>query len=124
MEGESPAMPIAGRIEDHQARCQPHLLRLRMLAHGETGTVLPRQVVGEVVRATGAILAEAEAASGDARAAARDGPGSPGALTLLRVRLNRVPAPATAARPAAPPAQAPHSRRPPLRRDCTVSTRS
>ncbi len=90
MEGELSVMTIADRIEDHQARCQPHLLRLQMLARSEGAALLPRQAVVEVIRAAGAILAEAEAASGNARAAARDGRGSPGAGAFLRVRLNRL----------------------------------
>ena len=55
-------MTIADKIEDHQARCQPYVLRLRMIAHDEAGTALTWQAVTEVVQATGAILAEAEAA--------------------------------------------------------------
>ena len=85
-------MTIADRIEDHQARCQPYLLILRMLARGEAGTVLPRQVVAEVIQATEAILAEAEAAGIKARAAAGDPPGGPRAGIFLRVRLNRLAA--------------------------------
>jgi hypothetical protein len=86
---------IAGKlddaIEEHRVRCQPHLLRLRMLARGEAETVLPRQATVEVIRSTEAILAEAEAASSDARAA-EDSQASLGAVTFLRVRLNRLAA--------------------------------
>ncbi len=78
-------MTIVDRIEDHQARCQTHLLRLRMLARDEAGTALSRQWVAEVIRATGAVLAEAEAAGSDARAAA-----GPAAETFLSVRLTRL----------------------------------
>lgn len=63
-------MTIAGKIEDHQARCQPHVLRLRMIARDNPGTALPWQAVVEVIQATEAILAEAKAAGSDARAAA------------------------------------------------------
>ena len=80
-------MTIAGKIEDHQALCQPHMLRLRMIAHDEAGTALTWQAVTEVIAATGAIVAEAEAAGTDARAAAG---GGPGAATFLGVRLSRL----------------------------------
>ena len=77
----------ADTIEDHQARCQPYMLRLQMIALDETGIALTWQAVTEVVQATGAILAEAEAAGSDARAAA-----GPGAATFLGVRLSRLAA--------------------------------
>ena len=64
-------MTIADKIEDHQARCQPHVLRLRMIAHDEAGTTLTWQAVTEIIQATGAILAEAKAA-----AATREKPGA------------------------------------------------
>ena len=82
-------MTIADKIEDHQARCAPHVLRLRMIAHDEVGAALSWQAVTEVIQATGAILAEAEAAGSDARAAAG---GGPGAATFLGVRLSRLTA--------------------------------
>jgi len=63
------------------------MLRLRMIAGGEAGTALTWQAVTEVVQATEAILAEAEAAGNDARAAA-----GPGAATFLSVRLSRLTA--------------------------------
>ena len=81
-------MTIADKIEGHQARCQPHVLRLRMIARDEAGAAaLTWQAVTEVMQATGAILAEAEAAGSDARAAAG---GGPGATTFLGVRLSRL----------------------------------
>ncbi len=86
------AMTIADKIEDHQARCQPHVLRLRMIARDEAGTTLSWQAVTEVIQATGAILAEAEAADSTARAAAGAGPG---AAIFLGVRLNRLAAAAS-----------------------------
>ena len=104
-------MTSADQIEDHQARCQPHVLRLRIIARDEAGTRLPWQLVADITRATEAILAEAAAAGSEAFASGRGGPG-PG--TFLSVRLSRL---ATAAndviaaagrrpRPAAPsPAQ-------------------
>ncbi len=78
-------MTITDKIEDHQARCQPYMLRLRMIARDDPGTVLTRQAVTEIVQATAAILAEAKASGSDARAA-----GSPGAGTFLNVRLSRL----------------------------------
>jgi len=63
-------MTVADRTEDHQARCQPYLLSLRMLARTEEDAPLPWLAAAEVVRATEAILAEAEAAGREARTAA------------------------------------------------------
>jgi hypothetical protein len=80
------AMTAADEIRDHQARCQPHMFRLLMLARGEAGFGLPAVEVGE---ATGAIIAEAEASSRAALAAGADG-SHPGAGTFLRVRLDRL----------------------------------
>ncbi len=80
-------MTTAENIEDHQARCQPYMLRLRMIALDETGIAPTWQAVTEVVQATGAILAEAEAAGSCARAAA-----GPGAATFLGVRMSRAAA--------------------------------
>jgi len=85
------------QIEKHQARCQPYLVRLRMLAHGEAEAVLSRRVIVEIAQATDAIVAEAEAAGNDARAASQaspgwSSPGHPAAGPFLRVRLNRLAA--------------------------------
>jgi len=80
-------MTIVDKIEDHQARCQPYVLRLRMIARDEAGTTLTWQAVTEVIQATEAILAEAKASGGDARAEA-----GPGTATFLNVRLSRLAA--------------------------------
>jgi hypothetical protein len=80
------AMTAADEIRDHQARCQPHMFRLLMLARGEAGFGPLAVEVGE---ATGAVIAEAEASSRAALAAGADG-SHPGAGTFLRVRLNRL----------------------------------
>jgi hypothetical protein len=80
-------MTIVDKIEDHQARCQLQLLKLRMIARYEPGTALTWHAVTEIVQATEAILAEAQAAGSDARAAA-----GPGAATFLNVRLSRLAA--------------------------------
>jgi hypothetical protein len=84
-------MFVADQIQDHQARCLAHLTILRMLARGEPGTPPARQVVAEIVRATSAILAEAEAA-GRAALAAAGGRHNRGGETFLRVRLDRLAA--------------------------------
>jgi hypothetical protein len=85
-------MTIGDTTEDHQARCLPYMLRLRMIARGEAGAALSWQAVSDVVQATGAILAEAQAAGaegagGDGQAAA-----DPGAAIFLSVRLSRLAA--------------------------------
>lgn len=84
-------MTPTDEIQDHQARCQPHLLRLRMMARSEA-EALPSQVVTEVVQAMGAILAEAEAAGRDVGSTAVAGRGGPGTGTFWLVRLNRLAA--------------------------------
>jgi hypothetical protein len=85
-------MTVADRTEDHQARCLPHLVRLRMLARIEADAPLPWLAADEVARATQAILAEARAAGCEAadrgtRLVAAGGPG-----TFLSVRLSRLAA--------------------------------
>jgi hypothetical protein len=83
-------MATTGPIGAHEARCQPHLLRLEMIARGEAGTVFTPRAMADLIQATAAILAEAEAAGVDARAATGLHGGGPGAATLLQVRLNRL----------------------------------
>jgi hypothetical protein len=78
-------MTTTGEIQHHQARCQPYLLRLRMLTRGEGEATL---ITAEVGQATGAVVVEASAAI-RAALAERDS-GHPGAETFLRVRLNRL----------------------------------
>lgn len=95
-------MTPTDEMYDHQARCQPYLLRLHMAARAESET-LPLQVVAEVTEAVGAILAEAEAAGRDVGAAAVDSHGRPEAGMFLRARLDRL---ATAAADAIAAAQA------------------
>ena len=82
-------MIVSSQIRDHQSRCQPHLLRLRLLALGETGAALPRQLILEIREATNAIIAEAEAGSAALAAMAADR-GEPETETFLLVRLNRL----------------------------------
>ena len=66
-------MNVTGQLEDHQARCLPHLLTLRMMARDTAEAPLPWLAVAEVTRATEAILAEVEAA---VRAVTGAGPGT------------------------------------------------
>src|SRR5215469_17656330 len=56
-EGRS-AMNVTDQLEDHQARCLPHMLTLRMLARFTPEAPLPWLAVAEVTQATKAILAE------------------------------------------------------------------
>jgi hypothetical protein len=81
------AMTATDQTEDHQARCLPHVLSLRMLARDGAETPLAWLAVAEVSRATEAILAEAEAAAREARTAAGDGPGL---AVFLGARLSRL----------------------------------
>ena len=87
-------MTVADRINAHQARCEPELLRLRMLGYGGADGPLPRQVATEVREATNAVIAEAEAASRAALTANANGNGNstgqPAAETFLWVRLARL----------------------------------
>ena len=83
-------MTFANRIDDHQARCQPQLLRLRMLARDEPRAALPRQVAAEVREATNAVIAEAEAAGRAALAATAGSRSELEAGTFLWVRLARL----------------------------------
>jgi hypothetical protein len=80
-------MTIADRIRDHQARCLPYLLTLRMLARDDAETPFPWLARVEVTRATGAILAEAEAAGREVWAVTGGGPGT---IIFLGVRLRRL----------------------------------
>jgi hypothetical protein len=90
-------MSVADQIHDHQARCLAPLISLRMLAEGEAGTPLPRWAVVEVAQATGAVLAEAEAAGRAVLSAVSASIGHPRDETFLRVRLDRLAVAATAA---------------------------
>ena len=80
-------MIVADRTEDHEARCLPHLLVLRMLTSDDAEAPSPWLAMASVAQATDAILAEAETAGREARAAKGDGPG-PG--IFLSVRLSRL----------------------------------
>jgi hypothetical protein len=82
-------MTFADQIREHQARCQPHLLRLRLLARGEASTTAPAQIAAEVREATNAVLAEAKAAIRTALAAA-DRRRKPATEAFLRARLARL----------------------------------
>jgi hypothetical protein len=92
---------LTDEIQHHRARCQPHLLRLRMVVRNEAGMAAPLEIVTEIAAATGAILAEAAASDCAARAAAGVRRGSPVAGVFLRVRLSRLAAAAEDAAAAA-----------------------
>ena len=77
-------MNVTGQLENHQARCLPHLLTLRMMARDAQEAPLPWVAVAEVTHATEAILAEVEAA---VRAVTGAGPGTG---IFLDVRLSRL----------------------------------
>jgi hypothetical protein len=85
-----PVMIFSDQIRDHQSRCQPHLLTLRMLARGEADAPLSSPVAIVVRDATNAVIAEAEAAGRAALAATADGRRHPEAETFLWVRLARL----------------------------------
>jgi hypothetical protein len=74
-------------ITDHQARCQPYVLQLRMLARGDYG---PMPTAAEVAKATGAIIAEAGAGARAVSSASEYRQVQPGAGTFLQVRLDRL----------------------------------
>ena len=82
-------MSTADEIQDHQERCRPHLLRLRVLAWGEGE---PALAAAQADQATGAIIAEVEAAIQAALAADDSGHRHPAAGTFLRPRLDRLAA--------------------------------
>jgi hypothetical protein len=79
---------LADEIQDHRTQCQPHLLRLRMLARSQVPE--PLQAAAEIAEATGAILAGAEAADRAVRAATQANGASSMAGMFVRVRLNRL----------------------------------
>jgi hypothetical protein len=82
-------MSTADQIQDHQERCRAHLLSLRMLAWGEED---PALAAAQADKATGAIIAEVEAAIQAALAADVGSRRRPAAGTFLRVRLDRLAA--------------------------------
>ena len=84
-------MSVTEQVQDHQARCLTHLLSLRLLAQAEPGALLSRRVVIEVARATGAVVAEAEA-GGQAMLTAGLSGYHRGNVAFLRVRLDRLAA--------------------------------
>jgi hypothetical protein len=79
-------MTVADRIGDHQARCLPHLLTLRLLVRDDAETPFPWLARTEVAAATSAIVAEAEA---EVRAVTGGGPDTG---IFLGVRLRRLAA--------------------------------
>jgi hypothetical protein len=63
-------MSFDGRVRERERRCEPYLLRLRMLADVRVDAVLPWQVAVEVRDATDTVVAE-PAAAGQVSPAAR-----------------------------------------------------
>jgi len=82
-------MPSAGQMRDHRERCRPHLLTLRMLARGEGE---PALAAAQAAQATGAIIAEVEAAIQAALGADGGTHRHPADRAFPRVRLNRLAA--------------------------------
>lgn len=85
-------MTIRGIIEEHQARCQPYLVTLRMMMTADEGQVPAWRAGAEVIAATGAILAEAQAADREVRTASCGCREGTGPAALLQGRLNRLAA--------------------------------
>lgn len=83
-------MNVNDEVQDDQADYLSHLLGLRMLTSEEAGTGVPQYLVAEVMRATRAVLAEAEAAGRSDRAG--NGGRDERSAEFLRVRLNRLTA--------------------------------
>jgi hypothetical protein len=83
-------MSFPDQVSDHQNRCQPHLLKLRMLARGEAETPLAPHITSVVRDATNAVIAEAEAAGRAFLAVSTGGRGQPEPETFLWVRLTRL----------------------------------
>ena len=83
-------MEATDQLEDHEARCLPHLLTLRMLTRYTPEVPLPWLAVTEVTRATEAILAEVEAAIRAVTGGGSGGTAGPG--IFLGVRLSRLAA--------------------------------
>lgn len=82
-------MPSAGQMDDLQERCRPYLLTLRMLARGQDD---PALAAAQAAKATGAIIAEVEAAIQAARAVGRGTRRHPADGAFPRVRLSRLAA--------------------------------
>jgi hypothetical protein len=81
-------MTFANQMQSHMSRCQPQLLKLRMLALSEVDAVLRGQVTAEIRDATNAIIAEAEAMS--FAALGDGGQREPEAETFLWARMTRL----------------------------------
>jgi len=81
-------MSTVDQIDDHQERCRPHLLTLRMLAWGEDE---PALAAAQADQATSAIIAEVEAAIQTALAD-DNAHRHPAARMFLRPRLDRLAA--------------------------------
>jgi hypothetical protein len=85
-------MSTTEQMRQHQARCVPHRVRLRMLAHDLADAPVTSRVLYETAQETSAILAEAKAGCRTALTPAADGRHSSGNASLLRTRLVRLEA--------------------------------
>ncbi len=83
-------MAKTDELRDHQARCVPHMAMLHMFAGRAADAPLPSDAVEQVTRATGAVLAEAEAAGRAALAAMTGNGHHPASLSLLTARQARL----------------------------------
>lgn len=84
-------------LRDHQARCRPYLLELRMLTRDQAAAAPARQLAAEIGQVTGAILAEVEAVAQAASAVTTGSCHGPGVARLLEARLARLHGAARAA---------------------------
>ncbi len=85
-------MGATEQMRKHQARCVPHQVRLRMLAHDLTGAPVTSRVIHQTAQETSAIVAEAKVGYRTALAPAADGRLGSGNASLLGARLARLEA--------------------------------
>jgi hypothetical protein len=85
-------MSTTEQMRQHQARCLPHRVRLRMLAHDLAVGPVTSRVLYETAQETSAILAEAQAGCRSALTPAADGRHSSGHASLLRLDTESRPA--------------------------------
>ena len=84
-------MTAPSDIRDHHVRCQLHLARLQMMARYQADEPHPPDLPDEVIEATGAVLAEAQAAGRVTVAALASGQRR-AVTALLEARLGRLAA--------------------------------
>ena len=84
-------MGAACDIRDHHVRCEPHLARLQLMARYEAHDPLPAGLADDVIEATSAVLAEAQAA-GRVMVAALAGGQRRAVTAFLNAHLGRLAA--------------------------------